>query len=287
MISSTTIPFPEVSLCGISEKGLKRPSNEDHFLIAQFSRDRLETFTNVPDVDESRSANACPNATLLMIADGVGGARFGAYCSQFVLHRMFDLISEQLQDSPSEFEYSADALRLSVLRVRQELLAEASENPNRLGMATTLTAILVVWPKWYLVHVGDSRCYLMHNNTMRQLTVDHSLAESMKSRVQENEQASLMNLRHVIWNSVSASHHECVPDTSSGMLHEGDALLLCTDGLTLHVENNEMAGIMAEEASGHAICDRLTSLTIDRGARDNVAVVAARFGELSLNVDGK
>jgi protein phosphatase len=279
MMSTSHVQCPDASTCGVSEIGLKRMTNEDHFLVAHFFGDKVEVSTNVPRIAETQQIGDAKKCTLLVVADGVGGARFGAYCSQTVVRQLFMAVSERLQSSDSDGPSPEHFLREEVLSIRRQLLADAARHPERSGMATTLTAVLVFWPKWFLVHVGDSRCYLLHAESMKQLTVDHNLAEAMKSRLPADQHSSVLNLRHVIWNSVSASSHECTPDVAIGQLQEGDSMLLCTDGLTLHVENNEIAQIMSDSESGHAVCDRLASLAIDRGARDNVAIVAARFGD--------
>jgi protein phosphatase len=150
--------------------------------------------------------------------------------------------------------------------------------PERKGMGTTLTMAYLIWPRMYLVHVGDSRCYLFRDGTLRQLTRDHTVAEMCAEQGEmEAEEAESSRLSNVLWNFVGGDSDDLSPEVHRAELRRNDSLLLCTDGLTKCVEDAQIAERLAGGEPSDVVCQQLVSDAINEGAPDNTTVVVARL----------
>jgi protein phosphatase len=139
--------------------------------------------------------------------------------------------------------------------------------------------VALIWPRAYVIHVGDSRAYYLRGGRLRQLTRDQTAYEDLLDQglinEDEGQDAGLKSrLKNVLTSALGA---QIKPSTGLIDLEPGDGLLLCTDGLTRHVSDNEIAGILGAGAGAEASCRRLVDLTLERGARDNVTVIVGRF----------
>ena len=141
-------------------------------------------------------------------------------------------------------------------------------------MGTTLTMALVLWPTLYVAHVGDSRCYLLRSGTLTRLTTDHTLAQ----QIADQGIAPLgpdSGLHHLLWNSLGGSE-TAKPQTTKLRLEPSDVVLLCSDGLTLHLSEDEIARTVATSERAAALCSKLVERAKAAGGLDNVTVVIAR-----------
>ena len=122
----------------------------------------------------------------------------------------------------------------------------AGADPEHRRMGTTLTLAYVQWPRLYVVHAGDSRCYLLRGARLHRITRDHTIAQQMVDRgTLTADQAAESRWNHVIWNCVGGGKHELNPDVHKAALEPGDVLLLCTDGLTKAVPDGRVAEVLA------------------------------------------
>lgn len=148
-------------------------------------------------------------------------------------------------------------------------------------MGTTVTMAYIVWPKLYLTHAGDSRCYLLRNSRLQQLTTDHTFGQRLvNAGILEEERLASSHWNNVLWNFVGTQAAALQPEVCERELRIGDSILLCTDGLSKHVSEREITKILKEDLDAEPTCRKLIEAAIRSGGRDNVTVIVARFQTL-------
>lgn len=219
---------------------------------------------------------------VLVVADGMGGLRNGVEASSAAVDRLTHYVLDTMpwffgldgSGDDDQLDVLEDALRSCEEQLR--LLMES--RPAAEGMGTTLTMAYVLWPRAYVVHVGDSRCYLWRDSRLRQITRDHTVAQSMVEQgTLSEEEAEGSQWSHVLWNAIGGTSGGVLPDGYRVELRIGDALLLCTDGLTRHVDDTTIARTLRECERAEDVCSRLVSEANRAGGSDNTTVVVARF----------
>jgi len=205
---------------------------------------------------------------LLAVADGMGGHLAGEIASGTALMVLRDYPFGSGEPA-AELE---EAMRAAHARVRQL----AAEEPSMAGMGTTLTVALLRPGRVHVGHVGDSRLYLWRRGELRQMTADHSVAAELLRAGQIDEAAARVHPhRHVLTRAIGALP-ELEVDLIEFPLEPGDGLLLCTDGLSCLVDEEDMLRVLAEHPTAQAAADALVQLALARGGIDNVTVVVAR-----------
>jgi PPM family protein phosphatase len=222
------------------------------------------------------------SALLLLVADGVGGGQGGEEASS----RTLDTIVRYVAGSSLFFSNLDEAgqrallqdLTLSVQWSHAAVRNEAAGRASLEGMATTLTMVLALWPRAYVVQIGDSRCYHLRPPTLRQVTKDQTMAQEMIDQgLLPVASAERSPLSHVLSQAVGNQESEIWPEISSLDLQPGDTLLLCTDGLTKHVADAQIAKVLVEADSAKEMCTRLVDEAVTKGGSDNITVVVTRF----------
>jgi protein phosphatase len=161
--------------------------------------------------------------------------------------------------------------------VHRRILDVSSRDPRQRGMGTTLTMALVVGSTMDVVHIGDSRCYLIRRGVAEQLTKDHTLARQMvDSGGMTPEEEASSRWSSVLWN-VLGGHGEgdLTVELRRISLEPGDTLVLCTDGLYRYVDARHLAAIVDASESPEAACRRLVSIANESGGEDNITVVVS------------
>jgi PPM family protein phosphatase len=247
---------------GKTDLGKTRTNNEDAFLV----NDRLGLYA---------------------VADGIGGHEGGEVASRLAVETLSDMLRELFVGSRSaaafddfpEADQYISSLRGAVTLANTKVRQAADQDPALAGMGTTLTAVLLRTRTSIFVHVGDSRAYLFRDGTLRQLTDDHSLvAEQMRAGLITPEQARMSPYRHVITRSVG-THPEVHADFGMLELEKKDILLLCTDGLTEMVKDDDIARILSSETPA-ASAESLIRRANDNGGVDNITVVVVRIEDV-------
>src|ERR1700761_7298386 len=265
----------EVRSAGLTDKGRVRPSNEDHFLVAE-----LRPMMGV----EARSLSQPPalfgthRGHLLAVADGMGGHRAGEQASalalitveQFMLNTLRWFLQLKGEGSLGEFQ---EALRSADARI-----FEAARNaPELKGMGTTLTMAYVIDGTLYLVHAGDSRCYLLRQGELHQLTRDHTLvAQMVQSGAISESDVKTSPFRNVITNAVGGNDPGVKAEVNKLALEADDVLMLCSDGLTGMVADAALAKVLAGVRDPSAACADLVNRANAAGGSDNVTVIVGR-----------
>jgi serine/threonine protein phosphatase PrpC len=263
---------------GVTHPGLVRKENQDHFLIGTIHKLLQVYQTSVPG-DTMGSLTSPSRGFVFLVADGVGGGPGGKEASRTALQGVVDYVVRAMDlyvqiDSDAELEYLADLLH-SVEKshelVRQSRAVDEDENG-----ATTLTMVCIRWPRAYMIHVGDSRCYRLRNGELELLTIDQTMAQAMvESGALSPDQAERSALKHVLYSAIGGSRAE--PYTFATDLEWNDVMLLCTDGLTKHVSDAEIREALRNCTDAKATAEGLLQLVLDRGATDNTTVIVGRL----------
>ena len=266
---------------GLTDRGQLRDINEDQFLVADL-RKSLQIHQTSLSVDDETCLFGSTHGQLLLVADGLGGHSAGERASSLAVDCLAHFAVNAMQwclrlDEANDEQVLADwkeALQQCDARVH----AESESRPDRHGMGTTLTLAYVAWPRVYVIHAGDSRCYLFRDSRLEQITTDHTLAQKMvEAGMISAEQASHSRYSHVLWNAIGGSAEALSPEAHGCQLRLGDVLLLCTDGLTNEVDDASIASILGGPATAAEMCQRLVAAANRAGGRDNITALIARF----------
>jgi protein phosphatase len=223
-------------------------------------------------------------ALLCLVADGMGGARAGAEASRLAVETVRQQIDQALADGwPSSDQGWQALLRQATLSANARVYSQARASSTQRGMGTTLTAVVLSGDRAQLAQVGDSRAYLFNRSgltadgaTLAQLTHDHSLVARLVDIGQITpEEARSHPQKHMLYRSLGTDPSVDV-DTYSQALQAGDVLLLCSDGLTNHVEDEELARIVLELPDPDEAATRLVALANERGGRDNISAIVVQ-----------
>jgi protein phosphatase len=168
-----------------------------------------------------------------------------------------------------------DALEEGARHCHEELLRLGAEDPDYRGMATTLTLYLGIWPRGYLLQVGDSRCYMLRDGELTQITRDQTMAQAMVDvGAMKPEEVADTRLAHTLTSSIGG--HETHPKITRFDMSWGQVLLLCSDGLTRHVSDERIRDVLRSMTSAKQACDTLLQEALDGGGSDNITIVVGR-----------
>lgn len=269
----------ELDMYGLTHPGRVRTENQDQFLLCTVHPQVVVHGTSLPDPN-ALALRGQRLASILLVADGVGGSAAGSTASRLATEAVTRYVASSLRSyhkagSSSESEF-LDALRATAIAAHETVLAEAKASPDTRDMATTLSLGVVVWPWLYVVQVGDSRCYYFHDGRLEQVTRDQTVAQDLVERgVLTREVAARSPLRHVLASAIGAP--EAVPElTRVDVRERGTVILVCTDGLTKHVSDEEIRKCLDTMKSAEQVCRDLLQLALDRGGSDNITLVVGR-----------
>ena len=209
---------------------------------------------------------------LAAVADGMGGHAAGEVASRHAVDALRDFVDEEQPD--------AGAVVAAVGHAHAAILEDGRRHPDRRGMGTTLTAVARVGhgdgPAWLVVNVGDSRAYRLAGGRLAQVTRDHSeVAELVAAGRLTEEQARHHPLRHVVTRALGGPAPPA-PDTWLLTPEDGEAFLLCTDGLTKEVPDGLLEEVLVAETDPQVAADTLVRAALEAGGHDNVTVVVMR-----------
>lgn len=234
----------------VSDRGLseKRPVNEDSFL-------------------EQRDLG------LFAVADGVGGAQAGDFASQMAV----ETLSEAFANMSPNFD-AEEALKVAIEHANLSIYSTAQELPQLSSMATTVAALHVSGNIATIAHVGDSRVYKIDpDGTLQRETADHSVVEEeVRAGRMTPEQAANHPSRNVISRALGAENTVDV-DLKTIMVEPGTMFLLCSDGITRHIPDDELEKLFNNEIEPEVLCEQMRDLCYSRGAEDNLTAVVVRI----------
>ena len=238
---------------GMTDIGRHRKDNQDSYAIHQWEG----------------------GTALLVVCDGMGGAQAGSVASSVAVETFAAAVEEALTQGVPEDpgRMLADACQMANEKVYRLSL----ENREYEGMGTTLVAALILPDVAWLVNIGDSRGYVLENDSIRQVTVDHSLVQLLVERGEITPaEARVHPQKNLITRALGVdSRVEC--DVTRLEPGQGGRLLLCSDGLTNVLDDETLLTLSRREAEIEDLCRALISLTLERGAPDNVTAVLAQL----------
>jgi len=264
---------------GLTHPGRKRTHNEDQFLIAALTKALQVQQTSLPQDDVHYSG---PQGHLFLVADGVGGNAAGEKASALAVNVIENFVVDTLNWCLQLRSNAADALlaefQQALEQADHQLFHESRRRPELHGMGTTLTLAYNLGDELFVAHVGDSRCYLLRRGLLYRLTHDHTLvAEMVRRGLIDAQEAAHHGYRHVITNVVGGSDPGVRVEVHKLPLESGDVLLLCSDGLTEMVPDQEILAVLQDKPDPALACERLVARANEEGGKDNVTVVVARF----------
>jgi protein phosphatase len=268
----TTAAGVRVSLCGRTDLGRTRDHNEDTFLVADLTADRSELTPDVRDHDVGA------RGSLLLVADGMGGAAAGELASSMASGEILDYLRRVWrEDAAPTGQLFARRMREALEHANSRLHEYATAHPEVRGMGTTATAAGVIGQELYVAQIGDSRAYLIRSGTATQLTRDQSLTQRLVEAGElTEEEAEASERRNIILQALGPDEQVRV-DLSHQVLRRGDVLVLCSDGLSSTVKRQEIAEVVGQDDDLDRACRELIAMANERGGPDNITAVVARF----------
>jgi protein phosphatase len=269
----------ELDLFGLTHPGRIRKQNEDHFLLCTVHPQVVVHGTSLPDPNHL-PLRGQRMATIMLVADGVASGGGGGGASRLTAETITSYLTSTLRcyhaAGSGQEQIYLDALKTAVLEAHSAVREEAAAHPEYRKMATTLTLVTAVWPWAYAVQVGDSRCYVYTDEGLRQATRDQTMAQDLVDRgALPPERMATSPFTHVLVSAIGGE--EAKPEiTRISLDHPGLVLLLCSDGLTKHVTDDQIASEIAGMKSSEQLCRRLLELALEGGGSDNITVLAAR-----------
>ena len=266
----------EIDVFGITHRGLVRPTNQDHFLVGSLRQrftvrqSSLEDFSQLPLGDDRL-------ASLIVVADGVGGGRKGGEASHLAVELLTKYISETVRCYYSADTGDADftnALEQAAYRCHQKVVEEGIKHPDFEGMATTLTLFIGVWPWCYLLQVGDSRYYQFRQDHLVQVSRDQTMAQELIDSGMFAAAVNKTPLTNILSSSIGGP--ETAPVVKRLPNSWNTTHLLCTDGLTKHVPDEKIAERLRTMRSAQHACETLMEDALEAGGTDNITVVVGR-----------
>jgi len=254
----------ELQAVARSDMGRKRRNNEDNFVVFDLSRGLAHSDGKNVRVDIE------PPGFLLAVADGMGGHQSGEVASRMAVETLSQELRRALSERQRDLSETRLALSESVERTNKAIYDLAEQKPEYHGMGTTLTAALVTGRNVLVAQIGDSRAYLCRGDSLTQLTKD----QTVKNSVLELQPDAVINdtLGSMLAQALGTEPEVKVAITDAE-LQQGDVLLLCSDGLTKTVPNDEVAKIAGHGGTLRAKADLLIALANQAGGPDNVTVV--------------
>jgi protein phosphatase len=230
--------------------------------------------------EDSIEVKQFPDLTVCLVADGMGGQAAGEIASK----RAVEVIPRELKSNvarasdPDEIKKS---IRRAVVQANDEIIAMGALDRDLKNMGTTI--VLAGWRKgseMFVTGVGDSRAYLIRDGQIEQLTVDHSLAQALvEAKTISVEEAKGHRFKNVLWKYLGTKEVGEGPEVKLLDVQPGDRILLCTDGLSGAVTDEQMLRCVQEHDDMQECADALGQLALDLGSRDNVSCIVVEVVE--------
>ena len=229
----------------VTDAGVVREMNQDYY----FSSDTA--VGNLPN--------------LFIVADGMGGHKAGDYASRYTIERVVASVSRNTGEEPIAI------MKEAINKANELLVAESREDESKSGMGTTLVIGTIIGNKLFVANIGDSRLYVVGQN-MRQITRDHSLVDEMVRLGEiDPSEARLHPDKNIITRAIGAQKN-VKADFFEVELAKDDYVIMCTDGLTNMVKDEEILDIVRINKEPEDIAEKLVKLANDNGGRDNITV---------------
>jgi len=265
----------EIDVFGLTHTGKVRKVNQDHFLVGSLEKNMLVHLTSLPDMETLSRTNE-RLAYVAMVADGVGSGLKGGEASRRAIEVLTRYVGTSLEcyytaDATKQQEF-VSALQEAAMQSHAHVIEEAEADPERRGMATTLTVFIGVWPRAYLLQVGDSRFYIHRDGQLTQMTRDQTMAQELVDQgVLTQTVAHETRWAHVLSSAIGGT--QTAPVVTHFDQVWGNTYLLCSDGLTKHVSDDKICERLNNKQSAKQVCEDLLQDALDDGGSDNITIV--------------
>ncbi len=259
-----------------SNVGEVRKNNEDNFLVANLIDKTFWNASKSPNKIENLTSD---NTVLLAVADGLGGALAGEVASQLAVNTVIEqLIAIDSRKDFSQYPFY-EKLRLAIELANKLIITTSNEDVQYTGMGSTFTAIAISQGFAYTAQVGDSRCYLIRDNKIIQVTEDQSLVmQLLNSGCITPEEVENHPLKNVILQALGGQNYLNVVVTKFS-LQPKDMFLICSDGLTTMLKDQEILDLISNKNDLKTTTEALIDLANKEGGYDNITIVLAKIND--------
>jgi len=230
--------------------------------------------------EDSVQVKVFPDMSVCIVADGMGGQAAGEIASK----RAIEVVPRELRkhlNAQTDAEQTKTVLRKAIVQANEEIITMGSLDRDLKNMGTTI--VMVVWRKGselFVSNLGDSRCYLCRDGTIEQLTVDHSLAQALvENKTISPAEAKEHRFRNVLWKYLGSKEVGEGPEVKVVPVQPGDVLVLCSDGLSGPLNDQQILEYVQGQPDAQACADGLGQLALDNGSRDNVSCIIVQVTE--------
>lgn len=222
----------------------------------------------------------CGKPYLCIIADGMGGHNAGEVASRMAVNEINEFIEKNLNEQEyNNLKDYEDLIKKAFLHANEKVYKKSMDSKECIGMGTTLTVILIIENNMIIGHVGDSRVYIIRNESMERITSDHSyVAELIKNGTIKPEEASKHPQKNLITRAIGTGEKIDVDINVFG-IKNGDNILMCTDGLSNMLDEDEILNIVKSDKKLEERCSELIDLANNKGGYDNITVIIVEIDE--------
>ena len=268
----------ELDFFGITHPGKVRTENQDHFMLATIHPEVVVRNTSLPIAQSQLRGSRF--GTFAVVADGVGGAAAGSDAARLAAETVTRYVSESVRALHMFARKEPDDLHIALteaaMQAHDAVRAEAASRPDQKRMATTLTLMVAAWPWMNVVQVGDSRCYVLQDGKLRLVTRDQTVAQMLVDEGSMKASQLTTSPLHNVLASAIGSDEATPVVTRVDVTNRSTCILLCSDGLTKHVKDDEIERYLKGMKSSEQVCNDLLQLALDRGGTDNVTILVLR-----------
>lgn len=267
----------DIDAYGLTHIGKVRKENQDHFILGSLSKQMLIQQTSLPNAAGLMSQSE-RIASVAIVADGVGSGA-GEEAARYALQTVAKYVNRSTQafysSDMAEPEDFARRLEDAAMQCHAELIERAEQEGKKGRLATTLTLFLGFWPQAYILQVGDSRCYMYRDGRLTQISHDQTMAEDLvKSGVLTREHAARTRWAHVLSSAIGGQ--QAAPVVTRVVRDWGTIVLICSDGLTKHVTDDQIEQRLSTLKSAKETCELLLQDALDGGGSDNITIIIGR-----------
>lgn len=243
----------QYTAAAVTDRGRKRPSNEDAFGFS---------------VEHG----------VYLVCDGMGGAAAGEIASSLAVDELLRLLSSR-SDGDAESAAMPEVAEIAIAAANEAIFSRSQRNYKLSGMGTTMVGLLVEERRVWVINIGDSRCYRLRNRSLEQITEDHSLVEEQVRLGRMTRAEALRSpLRNVITRALG-TQSRVTPDIVCLEAEPGDLFLLCSDGLTRELSDPLIESMLSIDLPLDALCARLVEAAKRAGGHDNITCILVRASE--------
>ena len=264
-----SVPDITIEVFGKTDVGLIREHNEDNFLVAD-----VTSGVRSNDGKDPLKVKLGDKGALLLVCDGMGGAAAGEVASQMAVDSIYDALAAS---TPQPRDGFARLVRRAVQHANERIFIQSRDNQSERGMGTTCTVAGLVDDTLVVAQIGDSRCYILRDGKLAQVTKDQSLAwQLIEAGAMTADEAKAFEHANIILQALGVQERVEVV-LSQVQLRKGDVALLCSDGLHGPVTDEEILAVLIGEQDLQKAGESLIGKALDRDGPDNITVVLARF----------